>query len=380
MKYPFNAFNAPVQPIGSPEEPEDSHATGRPTARRRVRRAMPAVAAAAVAIIAAACSSASAGGSGATPAATAATGASAQAAATGSSLSQVTLHVGDQAGAGAEALLKAAGLLGKLPFKVTWSDFTSGPPMLQAMGAGSVDFGSVGDAPPVFAAAGGNKIDIVGALESDPRGTVLLVPKGSPIQSIAQLRGKRIAVSQGSSADYHLLTVLKKAGLSVHDVSLDYLQPAEALAAFSSGSVDAWDIWSPFGEQAQAQAGARVLVDGNGYGSPYGFEVASQAALADPARTAAIRDLLILLNQAHTWADTHPAAWAAVWAQGTGLPAGIMLNAAKDAASVPVPVTPAVVAAEQRVSDAFTTAGLIPGHVNFADFVDTRFNSIIGSS
>jgi sulfonate transport system substrate-binding protein len=209
---------------------------------------------------------------------------------------------------------------------------------------------------------------------------VLLVPKGSSIHSIADLRGKRIAVAQGSSADYHLLTVLKRAGLTVHDVSLDYLQPAEALAAFSSGSVDAWDIWSPFGEQAQAQAGARVLVDGDGYGSPYSFEVASQAALADPAKTAAIRVLFTLLNQAHTWADSHPAAWAAVWAQGTGLPASIMLNAAEDAASVPVAITPAVVASEQQVSDAFTAAGLIPGHVNFSDFVDTRFNSTLGSS
>jgi sulfonate transport system substrate-binding protein len=366
-----NPFSDPAR---RPGRQEDSGKRGK---SRSARRAMPAVAAAAVALIAAACSAATAGGSGTSPAATSA---GATAGASDAALSQVTLHVGDQAGAGAEALLKAAGLLGKLPFKVTWSDFTSGPPMLQAMGAGSLDFGSVGDAPPVFAAAGGNKIDIVGALKSDPRGAVLLVPKGSPIQSIAQLRGKRIAVAQGSSADYHLLTVLKKAGLSVHDVSLDYLQPAEALAAFSSGSVDAWDIWSPFGEQAQAQAGARVLVDGDGFGSPYGFEVASQAALADQAKTAAIRDLLTLLNQAHTWADTHPAAWAAVWAQGTGLPAGIMLNAARDAAAVPVPITPAVVASEQQVSDAFTAVGLIPGHVNFSDFVDTRFNSIIGSS
>jgi sulfonate transport system substrate-binding protein len=365
----MNPFNDPAR---RPESSEAGAAWGR---SRGVRRAVAAVALAAVALAAAACSSAAAGGSSATSA----TSASASAAAAGSSLSGVTLHVGDQAGAGAEALLKAAGLLGKLPFKVTWSDFTSGPPMLQAMGAGSVDFGSVGDAPPVFAAAGGDKIDIVGALRSGPRGTVLLVPKGSPIRSISGLRGKRIAVAQGSSSDYHLLTVLKKAGLTTRDVTLDYLQPAEALAAFSSGSVDAWDIWSPFGEQAQAQLGARVLVDGEGYGSPYSFEVASQAALADPGKAVAIRDLLTLLDQAHTWADTHPAAWAAVWAQGTGLPANIMLRAARDAASVPVPITPAVVASEQQVSDAFTAAGLIPGHVNFSDFVDTRFNSVLGS-
>ena len=296
------------------------------------------------------------------------------------SLSQVTLHIGDQAGSGAQALLTASGLIRKLPFKVTWSDFTSGPPMLQAMGAGAVDIGSVGNAPPVFAAAGGSKIAIVGAFRSGPLGSALLVPGNSPIRSIAQLRGKRIAVAQGSSADYHLLTVLKKAGLSVHDVTLDYLQPAEGLAALSSGHVDAWDIWSPFAEQAEAQHGARLLVDGSGFGSPYSFTVASRAALADSGKAAAIRAYLTLLNQAHVWAATHQAAWASVWAQGTGLPTPVMVTAARDTSAVPVAITPAVVSSEQGVADAFTAAGLIPGHVNFASFVDTRFNSTVRSS
>jgi energy-coupling factor transporter ATP-binding protein EcfA2 len=111
------------------------------------------------------------------------------------------------AGSGAQALLIAAGLIGRLPFKATWSDFTSGPPMLQAMGAGPVDIGSVGDAPPVFAAAVGHQIAIVGAFQANPQGSALLVPAGSPICAIGQLKGRRIAVAQGSSADYHLLTV-----------------------------------------------------------------------------------------------------------------------------------------------------------------------------
>ena len=164
-------------------------------------------------------------------------------------LSQVTLRVGDQAGTGAEALLKAAGLLSQLPFKVSWSDFPSGPPMLQAMGAGAIDVGGVGDAPPVFAAAGGANIAIVGATANGPNSAALVVPKGSPIKSISQLRGKTIAVAQGSSADYHLLTVLNKAGLTVHQVTLDYLQPAEGLAALESGKVDAWDVWTPYIEE-----------------------------------------------------------------------------------------------------------------------------------
>ena len=295
-------------------------------------------------------------------------------------VSNVTLHIGDQAGTGAEALLTAAGLINKLPFKVAWSDFTSGPPMLQAMGSGSIDVGGVGNAPPVFAAAGGEKIAIVGALRANPLGSALLVPKGSPIHSVAGLRGKRIAVAQGSSADYHLLTVLNKAGISVHDVTLVYLQPAEGLAALSSGHVDAWDIWSPYVEEGELQDNATALVTGTGYGSPYSFTVASKAALADPAKAAAIKDFLSLLTQAHAWANAHLSNWATVWAKASGLPLSTMTKAADDDSSVTVPITPAVISSEQQVSDAFTQAGLIPVKVDFSDFVDTEFNSTAGGS
>jgi len=290
-------------------------------------------------------------------------------------VANVTLHIGDQAGTGAQALLTAAGLIDKLPFKADWSDFTSGPPMLQAMGAGSVDVGGVGNAPPVFAAAGGDQLAIVGALQANPNGSALLVPKGSGIHDVQQLKGKRIAVAQGSSADYHLLTVLTKAGISVHDVTLVYLQPAAGLAALSSGHVDAWDIWSPFIEEGETLDGATAIVTGQGYGSPYSFTVASRAALADPAKAAAIRDYLALIAQAHRWANNHLSAWAAVWAKASGLPLTVMTKAASDDSSLAVPITPAVIASEQQVANAFTTSGLIPVHVNFSQFVDTSFNT-----
>jgi sulfonate transport system substrate-binding protein len=345
----------------------------------RVRRGLTVTALLALGALAG-CSSASS--SSASPPSSASSGASGAAGPTASAqadVASVTLRIGDQAGTGAQALLTAAGLIGKLPFKAAWSDFTSGPPMLQAMAAGSVDVGGVGNAPPVFAAAGGDQLAIVGALQANPLGSALLVPKGSSIHSVAQLRGKRIAVAQGSSADYHLLTVLNKAGLSVHDVTLVYLQPAAGLAALTSGHVDAWDIWSPFVEEGESLDGATAIVTGQGYGSPYSFTVASRAALADPAKAAAIRDYLTLLAQAHRWANTHLAAWAAVWAKASGLPLNVMTKAAADDYSSAVPITPAVVSSEQQVADAFTAAGLIPVHVNFSQFVDTAFNSTASS-
>lgn len=294
------------------------------------------------------------------------------------SVSGVTLHIGDQAGTGAEALLSAAGLLDKLPFKVTWSDFTSGPPMLQAMSAGALDVGGVGDAPPVFAAAGGAKIAIVAALRNNPNSAALVVPKNSPITSISQLRGKKIAVAQGSSADYHLLTVLTKAGLTPHDVSLQYLQPAEGLAALNSGSVAAWDVWSPFIEQVEIQHGARVLANGNGYGSNYAYVVASRSALGDSAKAAAIREFIKLLAQAHRWADTNPHGWAVQWAKATGLPLNVMDTAAKDATATAAPITPQIVSAEQGLVNAFSSAGLIPNKYDFSKYSYSGFNSVLG--
>ena len=296
-------------------------------------------------------------------------------------LSSVTLNVGDQKGTGAEAVLQAAGLLKSLPFKVTWSDFTSGPTMVQAMSSGSVDIGGVGDAPPVFAASGGENIEIVGARETpDGDADAIVVPKSSPIHSISQLRGKKIAVSFGSSDDYELLTVLTKNGLTPKDVSLVNLQPAPGLAAFTSGAIDAWDIWPPYVQQLTGQYGGRVLVTGEPYGSPYSFEVASKAAVDNPAKAAAIKVYLTALNKAYRWTDTHQTAWATVWGQATGLPGSVMDQAVKVDVNVPATITPSVVTSEQNLVDQFYSAGLIPNKIDMSNYITNEFNSTASGS
>src|ERR1700734_1660448 len=328
---------------------------------------------AAVALAAAGCSSA---GSSSSPAASsAAPGASSSSAV---NLSSVTLDIGDQKGTGAEAVLAAAGLLSSLPFHVSWSDFTSGPPMLEAMASGSVDIGGVGDAPPVFAASGGEQVEIVGARQTNGDQDALGVPKNAPITSIQQLKGKKIAYGSGSSGNYNLLTVLTKADLTTKDVSLVNLQPALALAAFTSGSVAAWDIWPPYVQQVVAQDGARVLATGSAYGSPYSFEVASKAAVADPNKAAAIKVYLTTLDKAYVWAATHPSAWAAAWGKAAGLPASIMNVAAKTDATTPITITSATVSSEQNLVNQFFAAGLIPNKVNISSYITEQFNSTVG--
>jgi sulfonate transport system substrate-binding protein len=307
-----------------------------------------------------------------------ATASSSASAAGSADLSSVTLNVGDQKGTGAEAVLAAAGLLNTLPFKVNWSDFTSGPPMLQAMASGSVDIGGVGDAPPVFAASGGEAVEIVGARKTNGGDQdSVVVPKGSPITSIQQLKGKKIAYASGSSANYNLLTVLNKASLTTKDVSLVNLQPASALAAFTSGSVEAWDVWPPYVQQVVAQNGARVIATGAAYGNPYSFEVASKAAVADRKKAAAIKAYLTILNKGYVWTATHPAQWAAAWAKATGLPVSVMEQAAKLSATTPVAITDDTTTAEQGLVDQFFAAGLIPAKVDMKDYITDQFNDSV---
>ena len=330
-------------------------------------------------LAATACSSSSSSSS--TPTSTASAAAAASSSASPSSsvnLSSVTLNVGDQKGTGAEAILKAAGLLNTLPFHVNWSDFTSGPPMLEAMASGSVDVGGVGDAPPVFAAAGGEGVVIVGA-RTVPTGDqdAVVVPKGSPITSIQQLKGKKIAYGSGSSGNYELLTVLTAAGLTTKDVTMVNLQPADALAAFTSGSVDAWAIWPPYVQQVVAQDGAKVLARGPQYGSPYSYEVASKSAVANPQKAAAIQVYLTTLDKAYVWAEKNPDAWGAAWAAATGLPASITDVAATVDSTTPVPVNSAVQTSEQDLVTQFYKAGLIPSSPNMSGFITSQFNSSV---
>ncbi|MFF3439141.1 ABC transporter substrate-binding protein [Streptosporangium sp. NPDC002721] len=218
-------------------------------------------------------------------------------------LSQVTLRVGDQKGTGLQALLTAAGQLDDVKYKVTWSQFTSGPPLLEAINAGSLDFGAVGNAPPVFAASAGAKISIVAVSEKQVGGQAIVVPADSPIKAPADLRGKRVAVAKGSSSNFHLLAVLKKEGLSFEDIQPQYLQPPDALAALSSGKIDAWAIWDPYTAQAEVQTKARILIDGEGYANGFEFQITGRDTLADPARTAALGDWVTRIRKAHKWAN-----------------------------------------------------------------------------
>ncbi|GAA3007948.1 ABC transporter substrate-binding protein [Actinokineospora diospyrosa] len=302
-------------------------------------------------------------------------------------LAKVTLKVGDQKG-GQKSYLEAAGLLKDLPYKIEWSTFTSGPPLLEAASAGAIDIGSVGNTPPLFAAAANAKIAVVSAQKGDVSSDTLLVPESSPLRSIEELRGKTIGVAKGSSAHGVVLSILNRAKLAPTDVTLSFLQPADAYAAFTQNKLDAWAVWDPYTTQALREAKARVLIDGTGTiggGKPdteagpdaltngYGFLVAGRASLTDAGKNAALRDYVIRYAKALNYAKTHADERATAWAKDTGLKPEIALEASRRGLDRPIRIDDKVIADEQQLADAFIEAKILPTKFKFADFVDNRF-------
>jgi sulfonate transport system substrate-binding protein len=179
-----------------------------------------------------------------------------------------TLRIGYQKSAPLLVLQKAQGSIEKkiapLGFDVKWTEFPAGPQLLEGLNVGAVDFGYVGEAPPIFAQAAGARFFYIGHDPIAPRAESLLVRKDSPIKSVVELKGKKVALNKGSNVHYLLVRLLEKNGLKLTDIQPVYLPPADARAAFESHNVDAWVIWDPFTAAAEKQIGARVLADGIG--------------------------------------------------------------------------------------------------------------------
>jgi sulfonate transport system substrate-binding protein len=294
-------------------------------------------------------------------------------------LSKVTLTVGDQKG-GSQALLQAAGATGRTPYTIEWKSFTSGPPLLEALNAGAIDLGGVGNTPPLFAAAAKSNLEVVAGATMGAKGDTIVVPRDSDVRSVADLKGKKVAVAEGSSANYNLLAQLAKAGLKYSDISVQNLQPADALAAFSAGHVDAWAIWDPYTSQAELTAGARILVDGSGLVNGMTFQAANPDSLDDKATAAAVEDYLTRLAKAQVWSNTHRAQWAKVWSEETGLPLDVTRRAVERRVAKPVPISPEVVDSEQKMADTFVANTLLPAKFDVGDFFTDRFASSVPTS
>ena len=272
-----------------------------------------------------------------------------------------TLRIGYQK-YGTLVLLKAQGTLEKrlapLGIQVKWAEFPGGPQLLEALNVGSVDFGTTGETPPIFAQAAGADLVYVAHEPPAPKGEGIIVHKDSPIKSVHDLKGKRVALNKGSNVHYLLVKALEKAGLKYEDVQTVFLSPSDARAAFERGSVDAWVIWDPFFAAAEQQLGARLVADGVGHVSNHQFYLASRSYADHNAKV--VKVIVEELARLDGWAKQNLKEVASQLSSQIGLDANIVKIAADRGTYDVRPLDAKVVAEQQRIADTFYQLKLIP--------------------
>ncbi|WP_158743899.1 ABC transporter substrate-binding protein [Acidisphaera sp. L21] len=284
------------------------------------------------------------------------------------------LRIGDQKG-GAQPLMEAARVLSALPYRLEWSQFAGAPMLMEALNAGAIDAGSIGDAPFASGIASAIPMKAVSVTKSDGAVTALVVPSNSAVRTIADLKGRSIATLKGQTGHFLVLAALQKAGLKPEDVRFVFLSPSDAKAAMAAGSVDGWATWGPYIALAKVQDGAREIVNGRDLMSGQSYLVASDDAIAN--RRAPLSDFLRRLRIAREWGLQNPEAQARVWAQQTGFSYPVGKVVVDTAQTRTVAIEDPIIAAQQRVADFFHTAHVLPKPQTVAGFFDRSFNTAV---
>ncbi|HEY1132178.1 MAG TPA: sulfonate ABC transporter substrate-binding protein [Roseateles sp.] len=280
-----------------------------------------------------------------------------------------TLRIGFQKSASLLTLQKSSGSLEKrlapLGVSVKWVEFPAGPQLLEGLNVGAIDVGYVGEAPPIFAQAAGAKFVYIGYDPAAPEAEAIVVPRDSALKSVADLKGKKVALNKGSNVHYLLVKALEKQGLKYSDIQPVYLPPADARAAFERGAVDAWVIWDPFLAAVEKQSGARQLQDGRGLVNNYAYYLAERGYAQTQPR---IIQALFEDTQAQAAAlKANIKAAAAAVAPLQGLELEVVERSLSRYQFGVKPLTAAVAAEQQKIADAFHTLALIPKPIRVTD-------------
>jgi sulfonate transport system substrate-binding protein len=249
---------------------------------------------------------------------------------------------------------------------VKWVEFSSGPPMLEAINVGSVDYGAVGDSPPIFAQAAGAAI-VYAAGQPITNGQGILVPQNSAIRSIGDLKGKRLGFTKGSSAHSVVVQTLEKAGLDYSDITPVYLTPPDAGPAFANGSIDAWAIWDPYFAIGEIKQNGRILVNAGDITKTNSFYIANRNFAQDHAEI--LQQIIDVTAATAQWAESHPDEVARSLSAVTGIALDIQTVAAKRSSYAVGPVTDDIIETQQGVADRFFKLGLIPKRIVVRDAV-----------
>jgi len=267
-------------------------------------------------------------------------------------------------------ILKVTGELDKrlalLGAKIRWSEFPSGPPLLEALNAGELDFGIAGNAATVFAqAAADSQLVYLAAESPSPHAEGLLVPKNSKLRSLQDLKGKTVAFTRGSNAHFFLIRALQQAHLTLDDIKQANLSPTDARVAFENGSVDAWVIWDPFYAEAELNLDARLLADGAG--------IVDESVIYSSTRTIAqehhdlFRIVVEEISKTDNWIRTHPDLAAQQLSNATSVPLPIWQKAISRRNYGVIPINAQLLAKQQAIADVFYSLGLLPAPEKVVD-------------
>lgn len=287
---------------------------------------------------------------------------------------QAILRVGDQKG-NSQAVMEAAGVLKDVPYRIEWKEFVAAAPLLEALGAGAIDTGLVGDAPFTFAAASGAPMKAITAIRQSREGLAILVPEKSPIRTFDDLRGKKIATGRGSIGHQLILAALEAKGWTTNDVQLVFLTPSDAKVAYSQGSVDAWSTWEPYVSQEEVLFKSRTVITGEGLTPGLSFTVATPVAIRDKREV--LQDFVKRLSAARAWSQSHVEGYAETWGKLMNIPPAVAVNWLARAKITIAPIDDAVVADEQSTIDLYFRAGLIKQKLDAGAIVDRSFSEAI---
>ena len=276
-----------------------------------------------------------------------------------------SLRIGYQKGSVSMVLAKSHQLLEKRypDSKISWIEFPAGPQMLEALNVGSIDLGSTGDIPPIFAQAAGADLLYVGSEPAKPKAEVILVPQNSPIKTVAELKGHKVAFQKGSSSHNLLLRALQQAGLKFTDIQPTYLTPADARAAFQQGNVDAWVIWDPYYSAALLQGGVCVLKDGTDLKQTGSFYLASRPSAEKNGEF--IQGVLDTFSQADALTVSQRQESIALLAKTIGLPEAVIASYLEHRPPTTIrPVSDTTAELQQQTADLFFENRLVPKKVD----------------
>ena len=251
--------------------------------------------------------------------------------------------------------------------QVKWVEFQFGPPLLEALSAGAVDYGYTGDSPPIFAQAAHANMLYAAAIPARGYGQAIVVAADSPIKTLADLKGRKVGVAKGSSGHSLLVAALESASLPWSDITPVYLAPADAAAAFARGAIEAWSIWDPFLALSELKQNARAL--------PVDEKVAAQNSffLVNRGFAAEHGDAVTAINEeigkATRWADAHRDDVAALYVEASGLDLTVQKKAVDRAEFTFSPLTDVILTQQQAVADRFQQLGLIPAPIAVRDIV-----------